>query len=501
MKSERPVAASAPRNYAPHLVVGMLAIIAINLLWYANEVPFFHEESRRALVAQEMLLTGDYVVPTSYQQPYYKKPPLQNWLIALASSRGGVVSGLSARIVSVLALLATALAVLAFLRRRQPAIALTAFAITAGNFLMLVEYGNKVEPDILVTAMTTLAFLSYLAGPTRFITVLVSACFMGAGVLTKGLSPLYFYPPVLFYLVVRSQERGRQSAWLALHAILSLLLPALWLWQYHLHGDLGALLASFSSEVSSRHERGVVDAFGHLLYFPLKAALVLAPWSLVLWYARKPAENRDTAYWCCRYGFLFALILFTLLPGGRSRYLMPAVPLFAIAAAWHIDATKPTGDRLRLFVSLALGLAMVGLGVRMFLAGATLSGALLVGGAVASVWLFRRKLNVLQAGVAASLLLMFAYIHGLYAYRTIDQFDYAATAEEFCAQMTEDLPVVVDDEQNPKWIAFYLEAALKRPVYGTKVAAFPRYYFVTVPAGGHHRTGWAMTIVDGTRSQ
>src|SRR5689334_10872794 len=40
------------------------------------------EESRRGLIAQEMLRTGDWIVPRCQGIPLFSRPPLQNWLIA-----------------------------------------------------------------------------------------------------------------------------------------------------------------------------------------------------------------------------------------------------------------------------------------------------------------------------------------------------------------------------------------------------------------------------------
>src|SRR5262245_63294672 len=49
------------------------------------------EESRRGLIAREMLTTGDWIVPRCQGIPLYSRPPLQNWLIAaVAAVRGDV---------------------------------------------------------------------------------------------------------------------------------------------------------------------------------------------------------------------------------------------------------------------------------------------------------------------------------------------------------------------------------------------------------------------------
>ena len=78
-------------------VAAVCLYVFVHLLCYTDRMALFHEEPRRAIVAQEMLMSGDYIVPTMYQVPYCKKPPFHNWLIVLTSSVRGEVSGPSAR--------------------------------------------------------------------------------------------------------------------------------------------------------------------------------------------------------------------------------------------------------------------------------------------------------------------------------------------------------------------------------------------------------------------
>jgi len=48
------------------------------------------EEGRRILPAVRMLETGNYIVPQVGSNPYYRKPPLINWLVAASFGTFGV---------------------------------------------------------------------------------------------------------------------------------------------------------------------------------------------------------------------------------------------------------------------------------------------------------------------------------------------------------------------------------------------------------------------------
>src|SRR3954449_4181584 len=70
------------------------------------------EEGRRILPAVTMLETGNYLVPQVGSEPYFRKPPLVNWLAASLVKRTGSRNEWTARLPSVLCVLAVALAFL-----------------------------------------------------------------------------------------------------------------------------------------------------------------------------------------------------------------------------------------------------------------------------------------------------------------------------------------------------------------------------------------------------
>ena len=74
------------------------------------------EEGRRILPAITMLETGNYLVPQVGSEPYFSKPPLVNWLVAASFKLTGCRNEWTARLPSVLCVLAVALAFLTIAR-------------------------------------------------------------------------------------------------------------------------------------------------------------------------------------------------------------------------------------------------------------------------------------------------------------------------------------------------------------------------------------------------
>lgn len=460
------------------LIVLLLLYLSANLMVYTPRFPFTGEEGRRAIVAQEMLLTGNYITPTVFQSPYYKKPPMHNWLIALVSSGTGTVTRVSARIVSVLSLLIIGLSMYIFMLRRYPKIALTAFLAATTNFLMLCEYGNAAESDVVLTMFTFLSYVFYASNPVRFVNVSVSALFMGMGILTKGLSPLYFYPGILIFIVADRTKRAERIRLLLVHFSLSMVLPVVWLVLYSFHGDVQSLLSMFSSEVASRTDRSLWGSPWHLFSFPLKVFRVLLPWSLVVWLAYRPNHDRNEIYTTCLLNFLISFSIFALLPGSKDRYLMPAFPLFAIVVAHHIEGSKILG---RTFQWVAFGLFSASsfvLAVLAFGKGYRLQAAIFLFAGAALLLLMRRRYDVMKMTTMLVSAFLVFYMHGFYFHRSEYRFDHKQRAAAISRMIDADVPIVVDPSVNIR-TGLYVEGILKRPLYRKDVSDFREYYYLS----------------------
>src|SRR5574338_939882 len=68
------------------LTNAQLALLGVLLAWPAflvhlGLIAFIGDEGIRSLVAFEMKMSGNFIVPTMNGEFYYNKPPLYNWFI------------------------------------------------------------------------------------------------------------------------------------------------------------------------------------------------------------------------------------------------------------------------------------------------------------------------------------------------------------------------------------------------------------------------------------
>jgi 4-amino-4-deoxy-L-arabinose transferase-like glycosyltransferase len=178
---------------------------------------FWRTESLRAVIAREMLATGDWVVPRLYGEPLFTKPPGMYLAIVLSSWPLGYVTEWTARLPSALAACAC-VAVFAwyFTRRLGRAPGLAAGLILPMAF-MWIDKATAAEIDMLQTAWVTASILFFLravedpacglakqtadgcAKPQAPWWLLACLC-MAGGVLTKWTAPQFFYGTVIPYL-------------------------------------------------------------------------------------------------------------------------------------------------------------------------------------------------------------------------------------------------------------------------------------------------------------
>ncbi|MBN2432705.1 MAG: glycosyltransferase family 39 protein [Acidobacteria bacterium] len=465
----------------------LLGFLSLQLMLYTPRMAFFHEEPRRAVIAQEMLLTGDLVVPTVCREPYLKKPPLHNWLIAAVGRLFGGITEWSSRLISVLAFLGVGSLLFFFLRRHEPTLAWPALLIISTNYLMLCEFANKAEPDMLLTACTLAAYVLYMHRPESWLHIVLSGLCLGAGILTKFLSPLFFYPGIILLHLGPHGYFRRHAARLLVHGLVALIPLLSWLALYDQKADVGSLLAGYVQEFTGRAPFAPIDSLRHLVGYPLKITLVLSPWSLALVFGFRRTAVQSDIYRSSRFMFFLALGLFMLAAGARDRYLMPAFPFFAVWCAAHLDRQRIIPLRIQQIVLALLG-SLAAFGAVFWFQQEDLLPAItlsILGGALfLAVWRWP-PLSVLHFAAVGGLVLFLFYEHGLYYYRAKTMFPFREAAVELSQPATTEYPLVVDEYFSPLRLVFELERIRQQPCRRLSPAIQKPYYFLTIPERIH----------------
>jgi hypothetical protein len=231
-----------------------------------------------------------------------------------------------------------------FLRRYAPeADEIIGTAALTVNGLMIFEYARTAQPDLLLTLFCFASFAVFIADPRSKWNLTGSALLMGAAILTKGYGPVFFYPGLAIHSFMCEEKPAKRLGRLAAHAGLAMILPVAWATAVILQNDMSSLLSTLGSEVMLR-THGRMGFFEHLLVFPPKFIYYLMPWPVVLLFFWKHIRwVSSPVYSASALIFLTSFLVYWLLPGGKERYLLPAVPmLFVCMAHWfQKDAVLP----------------------------------------------------------------------------------------------------------------------------------------------------------------
>ncbi len=344
--------------------------------------PWPADEPRFALIAREMLVTGQFWIPHRGGELYAEKPPIYIWLTALAIGwTGSVRSGFL--LPSLLAGLACWTLVVDLVRRlhggRTAWYAGVALAVT----VLFVLQAKTAQMDMVLTFWTTLCTYGLLRhallGPAP-VWWLVAWAAAGFGILTKGVGflPLFMLPAWLWLA-----RRGRITPirWGDLGRGAGVLVAATALW-----GLPMILIATFGGdpELSAYRDNILFRQTGQRYaspwhhhnpwYFYLVEVLpwawlplVLAlPWAVPAWWRR--CRRGDPRIILPVTAIVLILVFFSASPGKRGVYMLPTVPLLVLALAPLLPGLVRNrwlqglgGAVLVLFAALFLGVGLGGL--------------------------------------------------------------------------------------------------------------------------------------------
>lgn len=355
-------------------LAGLTVLLLPALLVNLGMVPLYVEEPRRATVALEMLLRGNWLVPTINGEFYYLKPPLFNWILAGIYYFAGGPTELLTRIPTVVSLLLLGLVIFwsgkKYVSADFGALSALLFVTAAGNL-----YFNALlaEIDIFYSLVTYsgMILLFYFHQKKSYLLLFLSVYFLGAiGILTKGLPSLVFtgWSLLVFFLV--NKDFRKLFTWQHLAGILIFLVLTFgYFIVYSRHGDAVKYLMNLSVESGKRLSGDTfLDYIGHLLLYPLDTLMNLLPASLLLIFAARRSFLKDVrSNTFMRFALLMLLAHFPVYwfpPGGRQRYIIMLYPFMVqLFVYFYLIYFYKEKERFRLFsvlILVATGLGAIG---------------------------------------------------------------------------------------------------------------------------------------------
>jgi 4-amino-4-deoxy-L-arabinose transferase-like glycosyltransferase len=357
----------------------------------------YRTEALRAIVAEDFLSSGNWVVPTLYGEPLLTKPPGMYAAIAAVSRPFGGVTDWSARLPSALAATATVLLFFWYFRRSVgPRGGLVAGLVVPASVMWL-DKATAAEIDMLQAfwvAGSVLCFLRALEAEEASATPqaalrwwVASLLGVAGGVLTKWTAPAFFYLTVIPLLWWRGRLRLLWGRHHLIAAALGATLCLIWAALAVRRAGWDVFINTVSQEAMQRlvpHEVPLAAGrhhhrpypWGETLAHPLVVLASTLPWSVfalvALWpgFAKLWDERGRRLLQALHCWTWPSLLFWSLVPEHAPRHSFPLFPGLAGLAAlvwlawlsgrlrWPLPRPAPG----RLFVAILVGWLVIKVG-------------------------------------------------------------------------------------------------------------------------------------------
>ena len=320
------------------IIASILLLLGPALLINLGLMTFIDDEAIRSLVALEMKLSGNYLVPTLNGDLYLNKPPLFNWILLVYFNLLGGFSEFNARLATVVSLLGYTATIFWFFRKHYGfrKAFINAFAlVTCGRILLWDSHLALIDITFSWVIFTGFMVIYHQFERGRWYRLFIwSYALAAVAFLLKGL------PAVVFQGVTLLTWFGYRREWKRLLSIphvvgllVFVLLTGSYYYAYHQQQPLDDLFLKLFTESSKRTaiQYGLGSAVLHFFTFPLEMIYHFLPWSLMCVYlfdARVwEVIRRDRFITYNALVFLTNILLYWTSVEVYPRYLLMHAPL------------------------------------------------------------------------------------------------------------------------------------------------------------------------------
>lgn len=324
-----------------YLIKFSIVLLLIDLLCFNHIIELRGEEPRRAIVSIEMLKSGNYLIPHIYDEIYYNKPPVYNWLIAASMFLFGTGEW-AARLPGALSFILIGLVIYLFSRKylNKETALLCALAFLSSADLLFYGSVYAAEIDLFYALVVVLqALLIFWYGEREeWLKMFVFSYLLAAvGTLTKGIPSIAFQALTLVGFLLVNKRFLKLFTWQHLVGIVSFLIPVLgYLYIFSLNEDLFAFLSQQFKEASQRtgNESALVELLKAVINFPLLLIEKLFPWSLMsIFMVYRPVRKMIWENRLLRFSLVFILsnvIIYWTAPNLKVRYVYMFFPFLIL---------------------------------------------------------------------------------------------------------------------------------------------------------------------------
>lgn len=301
-------------------------------------------EARNFITAREMLTHGNWIFTTMNELPRYEKPPLPTWLTAISAGVLGIENLFAYRLPAAVA----AIFLIIIFYKLQLRLHIQKNLAFWGSVILMTSFyivfsGRDGQWDIFTHSfmMGCCYFFVLMLQSTKHQVrnALVAGLFFGASLMSKGPVSLYalFLPFLISYgYTYKFTGTGKKWKYLLIFLVTGLLSGSWWTIIVHYYD--AAAFTEIAEQESSRWFNYNVRPFYYYWSFFTQSGIWTIPAFLGLfwWYLKDKVSNLK-AYQFYLLWTLISLLLLSIIPEKKSRYLLPVLIPLAITTAFYVE--------------------------------------------------------------------------------------------------------------------------------------------------------------------
>lgn len=311
------------------LIIASLALYYVNI----DILPVSIMEARNFIVAREMLTENNWLLTTMNGIARYEKPPLPSWVtsffVGLFDNESIWVYRLPVSIFSTLGLIAMYKLSFALSGLKKQSL-YAALILGTSFYYIAIRFEAPSDMFTHVAMLFSMYYLIQVAhDKKKFYSSILGGLWLAASILSKGPVSLYalWLPFIIAFVVVFNFHFKIKIGYYLLYLVLGLVIGSSWYLYVRMEDPIGFLeIAETETNNWSSYN---VRPFYYYWSFFIQSGIWAIPalLSLAYPYFKEKIENKKL-YLFSFIWTLAAVVLLSLIPEKKSRYLMPAlIPL------------------------------------------------------------------------------------------------------------------------------------------------------------------------------
>lgn len=325
-------------------ILSLLLFVEVMLGFTIDAIPVSIMEARNFISAREMLTDNNWILTTMNGEARYQKPPLPTWITAFFGLLFGIKSVLALRWPALLFM--ASIGITTFLLSKK--LELSKSHCLINGFIVLSSFyviGITIEApwDIYTHAFMFVAlyqlYIMVEKQKTTITNSLLFVLFLACSVLSKG--PVSFYVLFLSFIIsygIAYKYKGGALHFLKLFSLLVFGIVLGGWWYFHVRVADPETFTAIAERETSNWSSYNVRPFYYYWSFFVQSGIwaVAALMSLIYPYMKTRVVNLK-AYRFSFFWTIIAVILLSIIPEKKSRYLMPVLIPLAINIGFYID--------------------------------------------------------------------------------------------------------------------------------------------------------------------